>query len=476
MSTDLGLTTAIAELVLFLGACGVLLIATVKLPEKYLMPITQAVLVITLIIVFITWPKEASTSFHELYEVSGLTAILQAGVLLSCVGVLAYSGRYLRDRFILNGEYLSLALFATLGMMFLVAANNFLTIYLGLELMSLCLYAMIAIRRENDRAIEAAMKYFVLGALASGFLLYGMSMIYAATSTLNLPEIASIISEDSAETKLLLIGVVFMIAGVAFKLGAAPFHMWLPDVYDGAPTAVTLFIGSAPKIAALAMAIKLFTVALAPLLKDWAILFAILAIASLGIGNVIAIAQSSLKRMLAYSTISHMGFLISGIVAGTPEGYAAALFYAFAYAIMTIAGFGLLVVMSRGNDETELLSDLNGLATRNPLAAGLMMIVMLSMAGIPPLVGFYAKFAVWTAVVDAGWTWLAVVSGVFAVIGAFYYLRVIKIMYFDEASKNDKEIKVDNLYLIIAGINGLIIIVLGLFPNSLLSACIEVFS
>lgn len=476
---ELVLGSAGAEILLFLGGCAILVAATFKaVPARLLWYATVALMLVVSQVALLSWPEQDAVTYNALYSATGLTTMLQVGILLAGAGALAYSGEYLAERKILNGEFLSLALFATCGMMLMVAANHFLTLYLGLELMSLSLYAMIAFRRDNVRAIESAMKYFVLGAIASGLLLYGMSMVYAATGSLVIPEIADSIAAGlvSDLDAVLVLGTVFVVAGVAFKLGAAPFHMWLPDVYDGAPTAVTLFIGSAPKIAAFAMAIRLVAESLAPLSSDWSGMLALLAVFSLAVGNVAAIAQSNLKRMLAYSAISHMGFLLIGLVAATPEGYAAAMFYAFAYALMSVGGFGMLVLLSRGGYETETLDDMKGMAKRNGAVAALMMILMLSMTGIPPLVGFYAKLVVWSAAVDAGWTWLAVVAGVFSVVGAFYYLRVVKLMYFDEPEEGAQEVRIGTPFLILAGANGLLVLLVGILPGSLMAACVQVFA
>ena len=475
---QLVLSSASAEILLFIGACAVLVAATFRpVSPRLLLYVTVALLLVSAEVVLQSWPEQDTVSYNGLYSDTGLTAILQIGVLLACAGALAYSGEYLSERKILNGEFLALALFSACGMMLIVAANSFITLYLGLELMSLSLYAMIAIRRDNVRAIESAMKYFVLGALASGLLLYGMSMVYAATSSLVIPDIAVSIASGSVSDldAVLVLGTVFVVAGVAFKLGAAPFHMWLPDVYDGAPTAVTLFIGAAPKIAAFAMAIRLVSEALAPLAADWSGMLALLAVASLAVGNVAAIAQTSLKRMLAYSAISHMGFMLIGLVAATPEGYAAAMFYAFAYTLMSVGGFGMLVLLSRGGKETETLEDMKGMGKRNGTVALLVMVLMLSMAGVPPLVGFYAKLVVWSAAVDAGWTWLVVVAGIFSVIGAFYYLRVIKLMYFDEPNEGAQDVHIGTAATVIASANGLLVLIAGILPGPLLAACIQVF-
>ena len=407
---------------------------------------------------------------------SPLSSLLKVSILLVCAAALAYSYEYLAERKLLTAEFFALAIFATCGMLQLVSANHFLTVYLGLELMSLSMYSMIALQRDNPLAVEAAMKYFVLGALASGLLLFGVSLIYAATGTLVLPEVAAAMQGNLEVTRnLLVFGMVFLVAGVAFKVGAAPFHMWLPDVYSGAPTAVTLFISAAPKIAAFAMVIRVVTEAIAGLSSDWSGMLAILAVASMAIGNVTAIAQQNIKRMLAYSAIAHTGFMLLGLVAATPEGYAAALFYILTYALMTLGGFGMLVLMSRDGVEVENIADMRGLSKRSGWLAGLLLILMLSMAGVPPLVGFYAKLVVWSAVVNAGWTWLAIVAALFSVIGAFYYLRIIKLMYFDAPAADAPVVRIGRAQLMLASTNCALVVLLGILPGNLLLACLVVF-
>jgi NADH-quinone oxidoreductase subunit N len=381
----------------------------------------------------------------------------------------------------MRGEFLTLLLFALLGMMVMISANSFLTVYLGLELMSLCLYAMVALNRDSAASTEAAMKYFVLGALASGMLLYGMSMIYGATSSLQIDEVArqiGTLSKDSTQRSFLVFGLVFMVAGVAFKLGVAPFHMWLPDVYHGAPTAVTLVIGSAPKLAAFAMAMRLLVNGLLDLAHDWQPMLVIMAVLSMAIGNITAIAQSNLKRMLAYSTIAHMGFVLLGLLSGVVGGnwlnaadaYASALFYTLTYVLMTVGSFGMLLFLSARGFECENLEDLKGLNRRNPWYAFVMLVIMFSLAGIPPTVGFYAKLTVLSAVINAGQIWLAVVAVVLSLIGAFYYLRIVKLMYFDEPKDATPAPGHDGMRLLLSA-NGIALLALGLLPQPLLSLC-----
>jgi NADH-quinone oxidoreductase subunit N len=354
----------------------------------------------------------------------------------------------------------------------LVSANSLLTVYLGLELMSLCLYAMVALRRDSTSACEAAMKYFVLGALASGMLLYGMSLIYGVSGSIQLDHIAEVAGSIERTNLVLVLGLVFVLVGVAFKLGAVPFHMWVPDVYEGAPTAVTLFIGTAPKIAAFGMLMRLLVGALEPLSADWSQMLSILAVLSIGLGNVVAISQSNIKRMLAYSTIAHVGFLFLGIIAATPGGYAASMFYIITYAVMALGSFGMVIALGRKDFEADRLEDFKGLAREHPWFAFLVMILMLSMAGVPPFLGFWAKWAVLREVIAAGHTWLAVVAVAFSVVGLFYYLRVVRHVYFDEPSGEVVVAPGQDLRVMLSS-NALVILALGVYPGALMGLCIS---
>jgi len=397
--------------------------------------------------------------------------------LLTCVSVimvLVYARAYNAARGLFRGEFFTLALFATLGMMVMISANHLLTLYLGLELLSLSLYAMVALQRDSARATEAAMKYFVLGALASGVLLYGMSMLYGATGTLEITELAQLSTEGVQAQLVLVFGLVFIVAGLGFKLGAVPFHMWVPDVYQGAPTAVTLFIGSAPKFAAFAMVMRLLAQGLGAemLVDEWRHMLAVMAILSLVIGNLTAIMQTNLKRMLAYSTISHMGFLLLGVLSGTIDGYGAGMFYVVVYVLMTLGSFGIILLLARNGFEAENLDDYKGLNQRNPWYAFLMLLLMFSMAGIPPTVGFYAKLSVLQAVVSIGMWWIAVVAVVFSLIGAFYYLRIVKLMYFD-APVDTAPVAASGDVRALLSANGLAVLILGIAPQPLLVLCIE---
>jgi NADH-quinone oxidoreductase subunit N len=404
-----------------------------------------------------------------------MAALLKTGVFLVTIGAFVYARSFHATKGPLRGEYYVLGLFAVLGMMVMISAHSLLTIYLGLELLSLSLYAMVAFDRDSSPASEAAMKYFVLGALASGMLLYGMSMLYGATGSLDLAEIAAALSGPGENSMILIFGLCFIVVGLAFKFGAVPFHMWVPDVYDGAPTAVTLFIGSAPKIAAFAMAMRLLVESMGSLSVDWQAMLVILSVLSLALGNVIAIAQTSIKRMLAYSTISHVGFLLLGLLAGTAEGYSAAMFYAITYALMAIGGFGMIILISRAGYEADQLDDFKGLNDRSPWFAFMMLILMFSMAGVPPTVGFYAKLSVLQAVIHVDMVWLALVAVFFSIIGAFYYIRLIKLMYFDKP-ETEQPLAVSTDMQMAISLNGLLVLGLGLFPGGLLALCTSVLS
>ena len=401
-----------------------------------------------------------------------LSDVLKLFLYLTVAVVLVYSRDYLRERGLYKGEFFVLALFATLGMMVMVSASHFLTLYLGLELLSLSLYAMVALQRDSSVATEAAMKYFVLGALASGMLLYGMSMVYGVTGSLALGDIA-IALQDGTDLRIpLVFGIVFIVAGLAFKLGAVPFHMWVPDVYHGAPTAMTLFIGSAPKIAAFAFVIRILGQGLESQVAEWRDMLVILAVLSMALGNFAAIAQSNLKRMFAYSTISHMGFMLLGILAGSQNGYGSAMFYVLVYALMSLGGFGMILLLSRAGFEADKLDDFKGLNRRSPWLAFLMLLLMFSMAGVPPTVGFYAKFAVLQAVVEIGYVWLAVAAVVFSLVGAFYYLRIVKLMYFDTPHATSPIAPSADGRLIMSA-NGLAVLALGILPQPLMAICVH---
>ncbi|GMQ91761.1 MAG: NADH-quinone oxidoreductase subunit NuoN [Gammaproteobacteria bacterium] len=373
------------------------------------------------------------TVFSGMFVHDAMSDILKLAIYLIVFVVFAYSRDYIRERNMFRGEFFVLALFAMTGMMVVISAAHLLSLYMGLELLSLCLYAMVALQRDSGKATEAAMKYFVLGAIASGLLLYGMSMLYGVTGDLSIVAVKQKIAAMSPDDIILIFGLVFIVAALAFKLGVVPFHMWVPDVYHGAPTAVALFISTAPKIAGFAIFMRLLVGGLIDMSPSWQDMLIVLAILSMGIGNVVAIAQTNIKRMLAYSGIAHMGFFLLGILSISKTGYTASMFYILVYALMTLGAFGMVILMSRHGFEAENIEDFKGLNQRNSWYALLMLLLMISMAGVPPTLGFYAKLMVIQSVIDASMVWLAVVSVLFAVIGAFYYLRIIKLMYFDDA-------------------------------------------
>jgi len=417
-----------------------------------------------------------SVLFKGLFISDDISHLMKLFIYLTVFLSFFYSKNYIEEHQMPTGDYYVLGLFSTLGMMALVSAHSLLTIFLGLELLSLPLYAMTAIRRSNSDASEAAMKYFVMGAIASGMLLYGISLVFAATGKLDLQEVAqSVVVDWKLQGGLISFALVFIMAGIGFKLAAIPFHMWAPDVYQGAPTPVTLFIATAPKIAALGMALRMLTIALPDVVTQWQPLILIMALSSVGFGNLLAIAQTNIKRMLAYSAISHMGYALFGILAATESGYAAALYYVLVYSVMSTAAFGMMTMMSRSGLEIEDIDDFKGLNKSHPWLAFMMLLVMLSMAGIPPLVGFFTKLLVLKALVDAHMLWVAVVGLVFAVVGAFYYLRVIKVMYFDEPP-HPSHIKLSRTTTVIFSLNSLSLLYLGLCPSALIAACMSAFA
>lgn len=440
--------------------------------------LTQATLIAAAFITIFTMDGEVVLTFSNLFISDLLGDVLKLMIYFSTAIALLYGRGYLADRKIDKPEYYLLALLMTLGMMVMVTANHMLPMYIGLEMMSLALYTMVAFDRDSARSTEAAMKYFVLGALASGLLLYGMSMVYGATGTLEFSGVAQALYNQTANQTVLMFGLVFLVAGICFKLGVVPFHMWVPDVYQGAPTAVTLVIATAPKLAAFAMAVRLLIWALFDIAEEWQMMLMLVAAASIVLGNLAAIAQQNIKRMLAYSGISHMGFMLLGLLSGVVEGdrhfalnaYSSAMFYAISYVIMSLASFGMLILLSRAGFEAENIDDFKGLNKRSSWYALMMLFVMFSMAGVPFFIGFFAKLSVLQAVVAAGYFWLAVLAVVMSVIGAFYYLRVVKVMYFDDPV-DESPIHAAPEVRVMLSANGLAIAALGLAPQALMSLC-----
>ena len=464
-----------------LGMTCLVLVVDLYLPQEkrgFTLLLSIVTLLLAMFAVAAVAPTGSISSFGGSFILDQLAVVLKIAVCGITILVFVYSRDYLSDHNIYKGEYYVLGLFATLGMMIMISAHSFLLIYLGLELLSLSLYAMIAFNRKSVIASEAAMKYFVLGAMASGLLLYGISIFYGITGTLNIPEVSAAVNLQISQNPVALgFALTFIIVGLAFKLGAVPFHMWLPDIYQGSPTSVTLFIATAPKIAGFAMAIRLLVDGLSGLQYDWSQMLIVLAVASIGLGNIVAIAQVNFKRMLAYSTIAHVGFIMLGILAGTANGFASAMFYTLTYAITTSVAFGVLILLNRKGFEAENISDLSGLNDQSPWYAALLAIAMFSMAGLPPTVGFYAKLSVLQAVIRVDILWLAVVAVLFSVIGLFYYLRIIKVMYFEEPLQEQTiTIKEPLDVKVLLSANGLSLIALGVFPSTLMAYCILAFS
>ncbi|MNX34041.1 NADH-quinone oxidoreductase subunit N [compost metagenome] len=485
MQSQIDFALATPEILLLVFGLAILLVDAVSNhPErKPTFLLTMLALGVLTVVSAVQWKNGVvGSTFNGLYVTDDLSHLLKIASYIAVAVTLIYGRVYAQVRDMLKGgELYVLTLFALLGQMVMISSGNLISIYLGLELMSLALYALIALRRDDVVATEAAMKYFVLGALASGFLLYGMSMIYGATGHLDLTEVSKVIAAGRAEKMALVFGIVFLVAGLAFKLGAVPFHMWVPDVYQGSPTAVTLILGGAPKLAAFAITLRLLVDSLHGLAADWQPMLMILAVLSLAIGNLTAIAQTNFKRMLAYSTISHMGFvllgLMSGAVVGKPElssaAYGASLFYMLTYVLTTLASFGIVLLLSRQGFECEHIDDLKGLNRRSPWHAAIVLLLMFSLAGIPPLVGFYAKLAVLQALISAGHVTLAVIAVMFSLIGAFYYLRVVKVVYFDEPAADAAPMVATCAQRGVLSVNGALILVLGLLPGGLMALCVQ---
>ena len=421
--------------------------------------------------------------FSRMVVVDSFASAMKAVVSLGYAVSIVYSRKYLEDRDLFRGDFFLLGMFSLLGQLVMISGNNFLTLYLGLELMSLSLYAVIALRRDAPQSNEAAMKYYVLGALASGFLLYGISMLYGATGSLELGEVWRVLSTQSFDKGVMLFGVIFIVAGIAFKMGAVPFHMWVPDVYQGAPTAMTLLTGGGPKVAAFAWGLRFLVMGLLPLAVDWQQMLVILAALSMIVGNITGIVQRNIKRMLAYSAISNMGFVLLGLLSGVVDGksggaasaYGSAMFYSIVYLVTTLGSFGVVMLLARRDFEAETIDDFKGLNQRSPVFAFVMMVLMFSLAGIPPTVGFYAKLSVLEATMNAGLTWLAVLAVITSLFGAFYYLRIVKVMYFD-APQDTAPISADTCKRALLTLNGLAVLVLGIVPGPLMTVCLQAIS
>jgi NADH-quinone oxidoreductase subunit N len=466
----------VPELALLALACITLIIDTYTSTDDKRLTywFSQFSLLTVLALVISLSPGEVSYAFNSHFISDQMSVVLKAFIAIVTFMVYFYSYDYLKEHGLIKGEYFILGLFAVLGMMIMASAASLLTVYLGLELLSLSLYAMIAMHKDSLTASEAAMKYFVLGALASGMLLYGISMLYGASGAIDLQSISdyAMRNPDTGSNLLMVFGLVFIIVGIAFKLGAVPFHMWVPDIYEGSPTAVTMFISTAPKVAAFAMTIRLLSDGLQSLLSDWQGMLIILSILSMAVGNIIAISQINIKRMLAYSTIAHVGFFLMGIISGTNNGYAGSMFYILVYALMSMGSFAMIILLGRKGFEADKLEDFKGLAKRSPWYAFIMMVLMFSMAGVPPLIGFWAKWFVIKEIIAMGLIWLAAVAVIFSVIGAFYYLRIVKLMFFDEP-ESMIAIKATSSMRFVISFNGLVILILGFVPGTLITLCLN---
>ena len=479
--------TVYPEMVLLVMACAIAMIDLfVTSPRRQ---VTYVLTLVTLGVVALMEGLYAAGN-NTIYGFGNMVVSDPMGNWLKCFATVAmmvclvYGRPYAGDRDMLRGgEFFTLAMFSLLGIFVMISGSNFLVIYLGLELLTLSSYALVALRRDHSTSTEAAMKYFVLGAMASGFLLYGLSMLYGATGSLDIGTVFKIVNSKQVNHQVLVFGLVFIVSGLAFKLGAVPFHMWIPDVYQGAPTAATIMIGSAPELAAFAIAIRLLVEGLLPLAIDWQQMLAIMAIGSLLVGNLAAIAQTNLKRMLAYSTIAQMGFVLLGLMSGVVNGntlsatnaYSAAMFYIVSYVLTTLASFGIILLLAREGFESEEISDLAGLNQRSPLYAGVMAVCLFSLAGIPPLVGFYAKLAVLQSLISSGqpaYIWLAVFAVVMSLIGSFYYLRVVKVMYFD-APITATSVSAPADVRIVLTVNGALVLILGILPGGLMTLCYQ---
>ena len=482
----MNLAPAYPEIILLISTLGILLVDMFLPQEKRMVTwlLSLAAIVVCAGFSFhLLSGYGTAYTFDNMFVSDPVSNLLKLCTFIVMFMTLFYSRRYIDARGMtggfIGGEFYVLALFSLLGQMVVISGANFLILYLGIELMSLPLYALVAMRRDEVRVSEAAIKYFILGALSSGFLLYGISMLYGATGTLNIREVAQACSSGNINKIVLVFGLVFIVSGLAFKLGAAPFHMWVPDVYEGAPTAVTLLIGGAPKLAGYAICLRVLVEGLMPLAVDWQQMLMIMAVLSMAIGNIVALMQDNIKRMLAYSAIAQIGFVLLGLLSGIAggngfdmavEAYSAALFYAIIYVLAVLGAFGVILMLSHATYEAEKLEDFRGLTRRHPWHAFIMMIFMLSLAGLPPLAGFYTKLSVLQAVVASGQIWLAVIAILLSVIGAFYYLRVIKLMYFDEPIIVER-LTIPRELTVALSINMAAVVLLGIFPDFLISLC-----
>lgn len=474
MNHILNMQVATPEIFIFSMACLILMIDLYTHDRLPLLSywLTQATLVAGIYLGLGGMGTEPVTTFNGMFIHDGMSVVVKLAIMLFTLIGLVYSRQYILDRGMYRGEYYVLVLIAVLGMMVMTSASHFLSLYLGLELLSLSLYTLVAINRDSDTAVEAAMKYFVLGAVASGMLLYGMSLMYGVTGSLDIKTISAAIQGMQSDDVMLMLGLIFIVVGLGFKLGVVPFHMWIPDIYQGAPTSVVLFIATAPKLAAFAMVIRLLVDGFQSIAVNWSDMLVILAVLSMALGNIVAIAQANFKRMLAYSAISHMGYFLLGIISANPNGYSASLFYMIIYAFTGLAAFGLILLMSRSGFEAENISDYRGLNREHPWYAFMIALVMFSMAGLPPTVGFYAKLSVIQALVDVNMISLAVIAVLLAVIGAFYYLRIVKTMYFD-APEAERTITTGLDARVLVSLNALMLLAVMPWIGTIMDLCMS---
>ncbi len=472
MNVNLANSLALAapEMVLLLLTCVVLLV-DLFLSDRH-RQVTYLLAIGTLLataVMVAGLPEGRHVVFSGMFVIDGVAKFLKLVACGTVAAVFLYSRDYLIQRGLFRGEYFVLALFALLGLFVMTSAGSLLTMYMGIEVLALSQYALVAFDRDSPIAAESAMKYFVLGAIASGSLLYGISIVYGVTGTFDLAALAERVNAGAATNVGLLLGLAFMLAGIAFKFGAVPFHMWIPDVYHGAPTSVTMFLGAAPKLAYFALALRVLTEGLGGAVGAWQDMVIVLSVLSIAVGNVVAVAQTNLKRMLAYSTISNVGFILLGFLAGTPGGYRAALFYTVAYVLMAVGSFAMIVLLSRKGFEADRIEDFKGLAQREPWFAWMMLFLMVSTAGVPPFVGFFSKLYVIQAVLDVGLTWVAIVALLFSVVGAFYYLRIIKVMFFEAPADDQVPVSAGPALKLLLSINALAVLALGIFNGSLVA-------
>jgi NADH-quinone oxidoreductase subunit N len=464
------LALLLPEILLATGLCAVLVLDLFLTERSRDVTYLVAMFLLAVVAWSLLATEAGGTAFAATWTVDPLARVLKLFAVLAVATVFLYSRPYLRDRGLHHGEFYLLGLFALLGIFVLCSAQSLLLLYLGLEILSLALYTLVAFDRDSPLAAESAIKYFVLGAIASGTLLYGMSLLYGVTGTLDLPTLRSVLAGPAGESVAVTVALAFVVVGVAFKFGAVPFHMWVPDVYEGSPTSVTLFVGTAPKLGALALALRLLVDGLPGQVGEWGVMLGALALLSLALGNVVAIAQTNLKRMLAYSTIAHVGFILLGLVPGTAAGVQAALFYTLVYVLMAAGTFGMLMLLSGRGVDCERLDDLRGLGLRHPWYAGMLLLLMVSLIGVPPLAGFYAKWWIVAALVEAGQVWLAVAAVLFSVIGAFYYLRVVRLMYFEAGTAGPPgPVPLD--VRVVTSVNALLLLLIGLLPDRLMALC-----